>query len=323
MRIFVTGGSGFVGGYLIPKLIEEGHDVVALARSSHSLKEVEARGARGVAGDLTDVTSLRAALQGCEIVVHAGAAFEMWGDDEHFYTVNVEGTENLLEAARGGGVRRLIYISAASVIADGSPANMVDESYQPRRTPPDGYSKSKLAAEQRVVAANSPEMTTLALRPPFIWGKGHSMTETMRQAVANGRWMWIDGGNHRLSTVHVENLCAAVISSLYQGKGGEIYFITDGESRSIRQFLTAWMEAEGIKLGSRSVPRWMAAVSASILARIWRFLNLKSMPPITPSMVTMMGTELSLRDEKARDNLQYRHVLTIDEGLNALRNKLT
>jgi nucleoside-diphosphate-sugar epimerase len=164
-------------------------------------------------------------------------------------------------------------------------------------------------------------MTTLALRPPFIWGKGHSMIETMRQAVANGRWMWIGGGNHRLSTVHVENLCAAVMSSLDRGTGGEIYFITDGESRNIRQFLTDWMEAEGINLGSRSIPRWMAVVSASILAWGWRVLNLRSMPPITPSMVTMMGTELSLRDQKARDDLGYQHILSIDEGLSALRKK--
>lgn len=81
------------------------------------------------------------------------------------------------------------------------------------------------------------------------------------------------------------------------------------------------MEAEGIHLGSRTIPRWMAAVSAAVLARVWRFLHLRSMPPITPSMITMMGTELSLRDQKARDELGYQPIVSIDEGLSALRQK--
>lgn len=319
MKIFVTGGSGFVGSYLIPRLVEKGYEVVAIARSEESLKKVMAAGALGVKGDITDFESLDHSIAGCDTVVHLAAAFEMWGEETYFYKMNVQGTENLLKAAKKHSIRRFVYVSAASIIANGTPAHMVDETYQPDTLPDEPYSRTKWAAEAKVLASNSPSMTTLALRPPFIWGHGHSMTELMREAVARGRWMWINQGKHSLSTIHVENLCAAIIASLHQGSGGEVYYVTDGETWSVRQFLTAWMQAEGVQLGAQSVPRWLAALFASFMARIWRVFRLRSMPPITPAMVLMLGTELSMTDAKARKVLGYRNMVSIDEGLENLR----
>jgi nucleoside-diphosphate-sugar epimerase len=319
MRVFVTGGSGFVGSTLIPRLIEHGHTVTALARSVSSLRQVEALGAEGVQGDLTDAAALHAALHGCEGVIHLAAAFEMWGDTQFFYSMNVDGTDNLLRAAKENGVRRFIYMSAASVVGGGVPARMVDETYQPPQAPSDLYSKTKLIAEQHVLAANSATMTTLALRPPLIWGDGHPMTGDIREAAAHGRWMWIGGGTHLLSTVHIENLCAATLASIEHGRGGEVYYVTDGETRSVRQFLTAWMGAGGIELGAMSVPRWVAFVFAGLMARVWRALRLRSVPPITPSMVAMLGVELSMNDHKAREELGYRNVVSMDEGLSLLK----
>ncbi|GAB4511529.1 MAG: NAD-dependent epimerase/dehydratase family protein [Anaerolineae bacterium] len=319
MRVFVTGGSGFLGGYLIPRLVAQGYEVVALARSDAAHKQVEKLGAIGVRGDLTDVESLKRGVQGCDVVVHGAAAFEMWGDESWFYTMNVQGTDNLLLAAQHNTVRRFIYISAASVVSNPQGAHLVDETYQPAQPPQDAYSRTKRMAEQHMLAANSPHLTTLALRPPLIWGQGHSMSAAMREAVDQGRWVWIGGGRHLLATVHVENLCAAVIASLQKGRGGEVYYITDGETRTVRQFLTAWMNADGVQPGARSVPRWMAALSAAVLARLWRMLGLRTTPPLTPSMVAMLGTELSMTDQKARRELEYTNVLSIDEGLRLLR----
>ena len=319
MKIFVTGGSGFVGSYLIPRLVEKGYEVVAVARSEEALHKVSVAGAVGVQGDITDFESLDRAVAGCDLVVHLAAAFEMWGEESYFYKMNVQGTENLLKAAQRHNIRRFVYVSAASIIANGIPARMVDELYQPDTLPDDPYSRTKLAAETKVLAANSHSMVTLALRPPFIWGHGHSMTNTMREAVARGRWMWINQGKHDLSTVHVKNLCAAIIASLREGNGGEVYYITDGETWSVRRFLTAWMQTEGVQMGTQSVPRWFAAFFAALMDRLWRTFRLPSMPPITPSMVLMLGTELSMTDAKARKILGYRNVVSINEGLENLR----
>jgi len=315
MKIFVTGGSGFVGGYLIPFLIERGHTVIALARSSETLDKVSALGATAVGGDLDTIETLQSALLGCEAIIHLAAAFQMWGDEAWFYHVNVQGTDNLLEAARRAGVQRFVYMSAASVIGGGTPAHDVDEHYHPPHTPDDLYSKTKLLAEQHVIAANSGALHTIALRPPLIWARGHSMTETIREAVDQNRWVWIGGGKHGLSTVHVLNLCTATLAALERGHGGEIYFITDGAAQSVKTFLTAWLSTEGIQPGERNIARPVVLLSARIFAIVWRTFRLRGEPPLTPGMVYMLGTELTVSDRKAREQLGYDNALNVADGL--------
>lgn len=318
MKVFVTGGSGFLGSYLIPELVQKGHIVFALARSSKSIAKIQALGGHAVQGDVTDSKGLETAMRGCDAVIHAAAMLELWGDDQTFYNINVIGTENMLCAAQSAGIKRFIHISAASVIGGGVPAYQVDETYRPPYPPDDAYSKTKLIAEQRVIAANDSTMTTLILRPPLIWGKRQPMIETIRSAVAQGQWLWVAHGRHTLSTIHIKNLCVAIIAALDYGRGGEVYFVTDDDMRSFRTFLTAWMRVEEIELSNASIPRWVALTAGRIMARMWRIFNLGGEPPITPAMVHMIGTEMSLVDRKARKELGYRNVLTIDEELQAL-----
>lgn len=315
MKIFVTGGSGFVGSHLIPALVGHGDQVVALARSEAALAKVEALGAVGARGDITAPETLASALAGCEVVIHSAAAFDLWGAEAHFHKINVEGTANLLKAAAETGVKRFVFISAASVIAGGIPAHNVDEHYRLPAPPKDAYSKTKLAAEQLVLAANSSAMQTMALRPPLIWGAGHSMIAEIRAAAERGRWMWIGSGGHLLSTVHIDNLITAVLAAVEHGCGGEVYHVTDGETRPLRKFLTAWMAQEGIHLPNRAVPRLLALIGAQIMAGTWHVLRLSGQPPLVPMMVNLMGTEMTLNDSKARRELGYVNALSVDEAL--------
>ncbi len=319
MRIFITGGSGFLGSYLIPLLLRQGHTVVALARSTSSLAKVNTLGAIGVKGDITDMNNLTSNMKGCEVVIHAAAMLELWGSEQTFFEMNVTGTDHMLDAARAVGIKRFIQISAASVVGGGIPAYNIDESYTPPHVPGDFYSKTKLIAEQHVIAANSSSMTTVVLRPPLIWGKGQSMIETIKATVAHGRWVWIANGQHTISTIHIENLCAAIVASLERGRGGEIYFVTDGEMRSFRTFFTDWMHAEGIELSNGTIPRWLAVIMGQVMARIWVIFRLPGEPPITPAMVNMIGTEMSMIDRKARTELGYHNVISIDEALRLSR----
>lgn len=319
MMIFVTGGSGFVGRALIPYLVRCGYSVKALARSPKTLALVESLGATGVEGDLNDKDILSNALQKVDVVVHLAAAFEIWGDEDWFYEVNVTGTGNLLMAAQSAGVQRFIYMGAASVIGGGVPATQVDETYHLPQPPDDLYSKTKWIAEQHVIAANSPQMATMVLRPPLIWGKNHSMIEQIKKAVQQGRFVWVNNGSHQLSTVHIENLCAATLGAIEHGHGGEIYFITDGEPYPVKKFVSAWLNAEGMDVGHRSVPRPMALFFARLIVGIWKRLKIQASPPLTPGMIYMLGTQLTVSDAKARQNLHYQNVMTIEEGLKQLR----
>ncbi|MFZ4814918.1 MAG: NAD-dependent epimerase/dehydratase family protein [Phototrophicaceae bacterium] len=313
MQIFVTGGSGFVGQHLIPRLVAAGHNVKALARSAESVSAVESVGAVAVHGDMEGIASLTEALHGCEMVIHAASAFDMWGEYEHFYTVNVQGTQALLAAAQASAVRRFIYISAASVISGGVAAENVDETYRLANPPPDAYSKTKLLAEQAVIAANSAAFHTIALRPALIWGKGHFMVERIRARKAE--WMWINGGQSRISPIHVENLVAAILAAMNRGQGGQVYFVSDGQTWTIKDFLQAWLGREGVILPDRNIPRGVALLAGRVMERLWLWMGRNEQPPITEAMVFLLATDVTLNDTRARNELGYRNALTPDEGL--------
>ncbi|MFM2397897.1 MAG: hypothetical protein RL341_54, partial [Pseudomonadota bacterium] len=129
MNIFITGGSGFVGGHLIQRLRADGHSVVAAARSVAAAERVARLGAQPWCGSLTDVNALSEALAGCDAVVHTAAHLKMWGALAEFEASNIGLTRHMLAAARAAGVRHFVHISAASVVMDAPTALVnIDES---------------------------------------------------------------------------------------------------------------------------------------------------------------------------------------------------
>ena len=316
-RIFFTGGSGFVGSNMIPILLGEGYTIKALARSEKSSHAVSSYGAEPVRGDITDYHSLEEALKDCDIVIHAAAHMDFWGPKETFVQVNVHGTNNMLKAAKRAGVKTFLYIGAASVI-NGQPILDYDESYTPPKPPQDYYSLTKLHAEQAVVEANRNDFKTLALRPPAIWGPNNHHYDEMLSRVREGKWMWIGGGNHHLSSIHIYNLTNAVKAALKNGKGGEIYFVTDGEKRPLKTLFTQIFQKLGLDPGEKSLPRPLVLTMAKIVQFLWKAIGIRSKPPIVPMMVYLMGTEFSVSDQKARREIGYQNAVSIDEGLESL-----
>ncbi|HET9142752.1 NAD-dependent epimerase/dehydratase family protein, partial [Actinophytocola sp.] len=118
---FVTGGSGFVGGALVRRLVADGHTVRALARGDASAARVTGLGAQPVRGDLSDVDSLAAACAGAELAFHAAAWTGPGGTWADFTAGNVDGTRNVLAAARSAGVRRLVHVGTEAALMAGQP----------------------------------------------------------------------------------------------------------------------------------------------------------------------------------------------------------
>ena len=153
VKALVTGGSGFVGGRLIQRLVGEGHAVRALARSESSAAKVVALGADAVSGDIGDRSALEQAAAGCEVVYHAAAKVGDSGPWEEFERDNVEGTRNVLEAAAAAGAKRFVHVSTEAVLIAGDPLVNVDETAPLRTDSKAFYSRSKAMAEQVVNAA--------------------------------------------------------------------------------------------------------------------------------------------------------------------------
>ncbi|MDB4292291.1 NAD-dependent epimerase/dehydratase family protein [Maribacter sp.] len=318
MKIFVTGGSGFVGQNVIPILISNGYEVHALTRSQKSAEKVKSIGAIPVMDDLTALSkNTEQALKRCDYVLHSAAHMDLTYDKEPFYKINVEATKNLLKLSKVNGIQKFIYISAAPVVP-GSPLINLKEKDAGTELPKALYPKTKAIAEKIVLESNSQGFTTISLRPPAIWGPDNHHYDDLLQNVKNGKWKWIGGGHQILSTIHVKNLASAILCAFKSDKGGEAYFVTDGDRRSMREFFTAVLHAEGLNPGEKELPRSVAVVMAHLFGGIWKTLGLKSRPPVMPLMIRLMGTEFSVNDAKAREELGYTNAISFEKAVEQL-----
>ena len=316
MRIFVTGGSGFVGGHAIEALAAD-HEVLAMARSEQRAAIVSELGATPVRCHLGAVPV--EALAGVEAIVHCAAFVEQWGTREAFFETNVEGTRQLIAAAREAGVKRLIHIGTEAALFDGRPLVEVTEEMPYPTRQRFVYSETKAEAERLVLAANDSELTTISLRPRLIWGpRDASVLPAVLEMAKKGAFVWLDGGAHQTSTCHVQNLAHAITLALDHGRGGEAYFIADEERSSLRAFLTALAATESVALPARSIPGWVARSLASLVEGTWRLLRLRSQPPLTRFAASMMSREVTVCTEKARRELSYVPTLSVAEGLAAM-----
>jgi len=312
-RVFVTGGSGFVGGRVIRKLRALGVEVAALARSAGSVAAVEALGATAVRGDLDDIAAMQAGMAGADVVVHAAAHVAEHGPLADFLRVTVTGTEHVLAAARAASVPRLVHVSTEAVLADGKPIVQADET-RPRTTHPAGpYPLSKGLAEERVLAANRDGLATVIVRPRFIWGAGDTnLLPKIAELVRRGRFAWLGGGRHLSSTCHVDNVVEGILLAAERGRPGEIYFLTDGEPVEFRSFLSEVLATYGATPADRSVPLWLARIVAALTG--WM-----KQPPVTRTAIALVGQEVTVVDAKARRELGYTAHVSRAQALAELR----
>jgi nucleoside-diphosphate-sugar epimerase len=317
MRVFVTGGSGFVGSHVIEALVRAGHEVVAMARSDRSAEIV---GGFGAAASRTALGQVKAGdLRGVDAVVHAAAFVEEWGTREEFWTANVDGTQNLLDAAKAAGVKRFLFIGTEAALFDGHDLIAVDERAPYPAAQRYLYSETKAEAERRVLAANDASFTAISIRPRFVWGpRDASVLPTIVKMAEEGRFMWLDGGRARTSSTHVANLAHAVVLALGHGRGGEAYFIADDGERSMRELLGALAKTRGVALPDRSIPGVIARPLARLIEGTWRLFGIRRAPPMTAFTISMMSRSVTVKTDKARDELGYRPVISVDEGLRSL-----
>jgi nucleoside-diphosphate-sugar epimerase len=306
MKILVTGGTGFLGKHLIAKLVEDGHQVLALTRSASSHEALCALGASPVAGDLQS-RNLHT-LPAIDAVVHAAALFRFAGPRAPYFRTNVDGTDVLLRAAEKAGARTFVHISAAGVAMDddGSPLREIDESAP---THPDSFSAylaSKSRGEKLVLAADKPGFRTVALRPSAIWGVGDGFSRAIPYAIGSGRFAFFDRGDYAFSTCHVDNVVEAMQCALERGTGGRAYFINDQERQTFREFIAMLAGVQGLSIDRvRSMPYRLAFALGGLLEAAWTVTLRKDDPPLSRSMVRMIGREFGTNDGAARRELGY------------------
>ena len=288
----------------------------ALARSERAAERVLALGAEPMTGDLDDRDSLRAGAEGCEVAFHAAAKVEDWGDPADFERLNVRGTQNVIDACRDAGVRRLVHVGTEAALMAGQPLVNVDEEAPLRPDSAALYSSSKARAEQLVRAANGQGIETVVVRPRFVWGRGDtSLLPQIIEMVRSGRFRWVGGGRQLTATTHIDNTVEGLWLGATKAPAGGVYFVTDGEPVVFREFLTRMLATQGVTIPDKSVPPGVAKAAAATAERIWRLLRRPGSPPLTRFAVWVSSQECTIDISRAERELGYRPVMSREEGL--------
>jgi len=267
--ILVTGATGFLGRCLCPHLVQQGYTVRALVRPSSDVQFLKSLGIELAQGDIREPQATALAAAGCQAVIHAAGKFRLWGKREEFFSVNLTGTRNILEAACSAGVERFVHLSTLAAIGRPPPGRLVTEQTVCR--PHGAYQESKMAAEQEVLRAHRERgLAAIVLRPGAFYGPGsrYAFNRLFFEDPLKGLALRVHRGHHVIFPVHVADVARAAELALERGRAGEVYNIC-GPCLSHREIGRVVEQYAGRPIRWIDVPAWGMVA----LARAWGWLS--------------------------------------------------
>ena len=237
MKVLITGATGFVGSHVVDVLLERGHEVFFIARSTSNMRWLDGKSVTRVEGSLFDVESLRHAVTGMDALIHV-AGLTAAKNEAEFRRGNLDATQNLIDAVRAfnPGLQRFVHTSSLTVCG---PAPSLE---QPRTEDHDdlrpltAYGRTKKLAEDAVRAASDIPWTIV--RPPAVYGPRDAAILSFFQAVHKGLATLIGFGDSRVSLVHARDLARGIVLAMeVPAAHQQTYFITSDEFYSWPQIV--------------------------------------------------------------------------------------
>ena len=281
-RVFLTGGSGLIGGALAGRLLARGDEIVALARSEAAERALAARGARVVRGDVLDEAAMTDGMAGCAVAYHVAGINTMCPDDPAaLIHVNVRGAETAVRAAARAGVGRVVLTSSAAAL--GEPEGTVGSETSPHRgTYLSVYERSKHEGEVAAfAAAHVAGVELVAVNPSSVQGPGRAGgTGRILIAYLNGRLRaFVDTA---ISLVDIDDCVEAHVLAAERGVPGERYVIS-GATLAAREALELVTEISGVRREVRMLPPAVARVGGALVEGAFRVRG--RTPPVCREMV--------------------------------------
>ena len=322
MRALVTGGGGFLGRAIIEQLLARGDHVRSFARGSYP--DLSVRGVEVVQGDVANADAVLRAVRGVEVVFHVAAKAGLWGRAEDFFNANVLGTDNVIRACQQAGIARLVYTSSPSVVFEGRDMEGVDESVPYASTYHAHYPRTKALAEQRLLAANSSALATIALRPHLLWGPHDTqLTKSILARGRSGTLVRIGSRDPLVDFTYIDNAASAHLlaaDKLAPGApvSGKPFFVSQGEPVALWTFVDRLLAAGSLPPVQRTISPRVAYGAGALLELAYRVLPLKGEPRLTRFLVEELCTAHWFNIGAARRELGYAPIVTIEEGLRRL-----
>jgi dihydroflavonol-4-reductase len=283
--VFLTGGTGFVGGALLRRLVSEGRAVRALARTPAGQELVRSLGAEAVAGELGDGAALRRGMAGCRVVFHvAGVNAMCLADPAPMYRANVDGAAGLVQAAAAAGVRRVVHTSSAVTL--GEAAGMVAaEATVHRGFYLSHYERSKHLGEQAVLAEGKRTgVGVVCVNPSSVQGPGRTGgTARLLIGYLSGRLRWTVDAT--FSLVFVDDCTRAHLLAERRGVPGERYLVS-GATLTVREAVALLGRVAGVERKVRYLPAWTASAGAAVAGGAWHLFGRQA--PLCREMVRVL-----------------------------------
>jgi nucleoside-diphosphate-sugar epimerase len=315
VRVLVTGGTSLLARRTAEALLARGDDVRVLQRHASPLE------CEQVHEDIRDGDAVMRAASGCDAIVHAAAKVGLVGDWEEYRSINVDGTANVIAAARMHGVSRLVHVSTPSVAHSGR--SLVGEGAGAPVTGRHGgwYAESKALAERLAIGSSSDALPVVAIRPHLVWGPGDTqLVGRIVDRARAGRLALVGEGAALIDTTYIDGAATALVAALDAARPGaacvgRAYVIANGEPRPIRDLMLGICRAAGVDAEPRRVPLRVAVAAGAAVERVWSLRRDGTEPPLTRFLAEQLGTAHWFDPRPARTDLGWTSPVTIDEGL--------
>lgn len=304
MRIFITGGTGYIGEALCRRLAADGHELAVLVRSTSRTEPLEELGAELFTGDIADRYSMREGMSGADWVVHAAAELDFGASSERIHGANVAGSRNVASLAWKLGVGRVLAISSIARFggspADGSAAH--EES--PELPAPSRYSATKRAGEEAMRELAGQGLRLNVVYPSLVYGppgpKGGA--NLLFRGVLKQRWPMLVGADRLMSWVYLEDLVEALVRLMDRAEPGRDFVLAGGVER-LGEVVDRVAE-----LGGVAPPRWRLPLSfgmalAWLTRPVYRLRGRR--PPLNPDQLRSLACNWHFDDARARGELDW------------------
>jgi nucleoside-diphosphate-sugar epimerase len=311
VRVLVTGASGMLGRATAQRLLDRGDDVTVLQRRPAELDCAQ------VLGDVADPAVVARAVAGQDAVVHLAAKVDVTGPWAEYERANVTGTRTVVAACAAAGVGRLVHVSSPSVAHGGSALVGVGaEPADPARAR-GHYARSKATAELAALAADSPALAVLVVRPHLVWGPGDTqLVGRIVERARTGRLPLIGSGAALIDTTYVDNAAGALVAAVdvCGPVHGEALVVSNGEPRPVGEVIGALCRAAGVPAPRARVPFAVAWAAGAAVEAVWSVTGARETPPLTRFLAEQLATAHWFDQRRTREALAWTPEVPLDEG---------